>query len=177
MSIAYPLLLFIHLAAILLLLLLHGAAVAVIFAIRDERRPERLAALLDLSMFTYDSKRWFGRLFWFDLLAVVFSGLALMILGGFWRHAWVWASILVFIAIIALMGSMGSGAMREVRKAAGLPWVMRSGFGPPSMMPPAGPAQPEAIAAAIAALGAWRLALAGGGGFLVPLWLMVYRPI
>lgn len=177
MSIAYPLLLFIHLAAILLLLLLHGGAVAVAFAMRDERRPERLAALLDLSMFTFDSKRWFGRLFWLDLLAVVFSGLALMILGGFWRHAWVWASIVVFIAIIALMGSNGSGAMREVRRAAGLPWVMRSGFGPPSMMPPTEPAQPDAIAAAVTAVRTWRLALIGGGGFLILLWLMVYRPI
>lgn len=176
MSVAYPLLLFIHLAAILLLLLLHGAAVAVTFAIRDERRPERLAALLDLSMFTYDSKRWFGRLFWLDLLAVAFSGLALMILGEYWRQVWAWASILVFIAIVALMGSFGSGAMREVRKAAGQPWVMRSGFGPPAMMP-AEPARPDAIPAAVAALKAWRLALVGGGGFLILLWLMVYRPM
>ena len=176
MTFAYPAILFIHLAAILLLLLLHGGAMAVTFALRAERRPERLAALLDLSKMTFDSSAWFGRLFWFDLVAVAISGLALMFLSGYWRHLWVWASIIVFIAIVVLMGQLGSSAMREVRRAAGLPWVVREGFGPPKWMP-AGDPDPSALDRALAAIPARGLSVVGAGGFLLLLWLMVYKPL
>jgi hypothetical protein len=172
----HSLILFVHLAAILLLLALHGGAVAVSYALREERRPERVAALLDLSRLTFDSSRWFGRLFWFDVLAVVVTGIALMLIGGFWRHVWPWASIVVFLAIVAVMSSLGSGGMRELRRAAGLPWVVRQGFGPPTWMP-AEAADATALEKALGALRVRDLTIVGAGGFLVLLWLMVYKPL
>jgi hypothetical protein len=176
MNVLYLAILFIHLAAILLLLLLHGGAVAVTFALREERRPERVAALLDLSRFTFDSGSWFGRLFWLDVLAVAASGVALMVLGGFWRHLWAWASIAVFLAIMGVMSSLGSGAMREARRAAGLPWVVRQGFGPPRWMPAEAP-DTAALDGVVAGLRVRELTLVGAGGFLVLLWLMVFKPL
>jgi len=172
----YLVIVFIHVASILLLLLLHGGAIAVTFALREERRPERVAALLDLSRLTFDSTRWFGRLFWFDVLAVAASGVALMVLGGFWRHVWAWASIAVFVAIMGAMSSLGRGGMREVRRAAGLPWVVRQGFGPPRWTT-ADTFDPAALDRAANQLRVRELTLVGAGGLLVLLGLMVFKPL
>jgi hypothetical protein len=176
MNVLYLVIVFIHLASVLLLLLLHGGAVAVTFALREERKPERVAALLDLSRLTFDSSRWFGRLFWLDVLAVAASGVGLMVLGGFWRHLWAWASIAVFLAIMGAMSSLGSGGMREVRRAAGQPWVMRQGFGPPRWMA-ADALDPVALDRAAGRLRVRELTLVGAGGFAVLLALMVFKPL
>jgi len=176
MNVLYPAIVFIHLASILLLLLLHGGVVAVTFALKEERRSERVAALLDLSRLTFDSSRWFGRIFWFDVIAVAASGVALMVLGGFWRHLWAWASIAVFLGIMVAMSSLGSGGMREVRRAAGLPWVVRQGFGPPRWMAAEEP-DAAALDRAAGALRVRELTLVGAGGFLILLALMVFKPL
>ncbi len=171
----YRWLVFVHVASILLLLLLHGGVVAVTYALRQERKPERIAALLELSLKTFDSSRVFGRIFWIDFLVVVFSGIGLMVFGGFWRHAWPWLSIVVFIAIFAAMGAMGSGSMTEVRKAVGAPWVKRSGMKKPEKQP-AGEPNPAGIEAALVGLRPGVLSAIGVGGFAVLLWLMMFKP-
>ena len=76
-----------HVLSILVLLLCHGAAFTVTYVLRQERRPERIGVLLDLSLASFDSRRALGRIFWIDFLVVVASGVALMIAGGWW-HSW-----------------------------------------------------------------------------------------
>lgn len=175
MSYVYPWIMFIHVAAILLLLLMHGGVLAATYAMRQERRPERLAALLDLSALTFDSRRTFGRIFWIDLLAVVLSGVALMALGGFWRFGWPWASIVVFVAIMVAMTRFGSGPMVDLRRATGVPWIKREGMGRPEWMA-AEPVNPAGIEAALSRVRPGVLTAVGAGGFLVLLWLMMFKP-
>ena len=171
----YRWLVFVHVASILLLLLLHGGVVAVTYALRQERKPERIMPLLDLSLKTFDSQHLFGRIFWVDFLVVAFSGVGLMVWGGFWRHAWTWLSIVVFFVIFAAMGAMGSGAMTKVRQAVGAPWVKRSGIKRPEIQP-AGVPNPAGIEAAVLRLRPGVLSAIGVGGFAVLLWLMMFKP-
>jgi hypothetical protein len=166
----------IHVASILLLLLMHGGVLAVTYAVREERRPERVGALLDLSARTFDSRRTFGRIFWLDLVIVVVSGVVLMVMGGFWRHVWPWASIVIFVAIMVAMTRYGSAPMTRLRRAAGLPYVVRKGMGKPEWME-AETANPQAIDTVLAALSPGYLTAVGAGGFLILLWLMTFKPL
>jgi len=172
----YPWIVFIHVASILLLLLMHGGVLAVTYAIREERRPERLAALLDVSALTFDSRRPFGRIFWLDLLVVALSGIVLMVMGGFWRQAWPWISIALFVAIMVVMTLFGSGPMTDLRRAAGLPWIKRQGMRRPEWID-AETVRPEGIEAAVARARPGFLTAVGAGGFLILLWLMMFRPL
>lgn len=171
----YLWLVFVHVAAILLLLLMHGGVLAATYALRQERQPERLVALLDLSALTFDSRRTFGRIFWLDLLAVVFSGVALMVMGGFWRFGWPWVSIAVFAGIMIAMARFGSGPMVDLRRAAGVPWIKREGIGRPEWMP-AEAVDPPGIESALTRVRPGFLTAIGAGGFLVLLWLMMFKP-
>ena len=58
----YRSLVFVHVLSILVLLLCHGAAFTVTYVLRQERRPERIGVLLDLSLASFDSRRALGRL-------------------------------------------------------------------------------------------------------------------
>jgi hypothetical protein len=175
MSVLYLWIVLVHVASILLLLLMHGGVLAVTYAVREERRPERLAALLDLSALTFDSRRPFGRIFWLDLVIVVVSGVVLMVMGGFWRHVWPWASIVIFVAIMVAMTRYGSAPMTGLRRAAGLPYVIRKGMGKPEWME-AETANPQAIDAVVAGVRPGYLSAIGAGGFLILLWLMMFKP-
>src|SRR5918911_1985902 len=105
----YPTLLFIHIAAVLVFVGVHGVSAWVSLHVQNAREREQLAPLLNLSQSTYP---WM-----FSSLGVILlSGIALGIAGGWWRHAWFWASLMVFIALGAGMGAVGNRyrALRSV---------------------------------------------------------------
>ena len=171
----YPWLVFVHVASILLLLLMHGGVVAATYMVRQERNPERLGALLDLSAKTFDSRGVFGRVFWIDLLVMIASGIALMVMGGFWRQGWTWASMVLFVVIMVSMTHLGSRPMGSLRRAAGLPSVTRQGMRRPEWAEP-GPVDAAGVEAAAVTIRPGLLSLVGGGGFLLLLWLMMFKP-
>ena len=160
----YPWIVFLHVAALLGFLLAHGASTAVAFRIRSERDPIRIAALLDLSAGMYG-------LSYASLGLLVATGLGAAVVGGFWTRGWIWASIVALIAMTVSMHLHPAASFSRIRKAAGLPYF--EGWRPRDKLPPA-PA--EAIVAA-ATTNDPRITLAiGGGGMLVILWLMMFKP-
>ena len=170
----YRSLVFVHVLSILVLLLCHGAAFTVSYVLRQERRPERIGVLLDISLASFDSRRALGRIFWFDLLVVVGSGIGLMIAGGWWRSWWPWLSVGVFIAIVLAMRQLGGGPLSRLRRSIGLPWLA-AGFGKPDWKESEAPNQ-KAMEAALTRLNPTALAIVGIGGFAVLLWLMMFKP-
>jgi hypothetical protein len=169
----YRWLVFIHVLSILVLLLFHGAAFTVTYVLRQERRPERIGVLLDLSLASFDSRRALGRIFWIDFLVVVASGVALMVAGGWWRWWWLWLSIVIFIAIVFAMTELGRLPLAQLRRAVGLPWI--AGRSRPDWRAPEAPDQ-AAMEAALTRLRPTALTAVGVGGFAVLLWLMMFRP-
>lgn len=78
----------------------HGVSASVAFALRRERHPERVWALLELSANSYG-------LMYISLLVILVSGVIVTFLGGFWNRGWIWASLILLIAISAAMGALG----------------------------------------------------------------------
>ena len=169
----YLWLVFVHVLSIMVFLLLHGAVFTVTYALRQERGPERIGVLLDLSLASHDSRRALGRIFQITFLVVVASGVALMVVGGWWRWWWPWLSIAVFLALALAMTEMGRLPMEQLRRALGLPWI--AGRTKPDWKAPEAPDQ-AATEAALARLRPTALTVIGVGGFAVLLWLMMFRP-
>jgi len=160
----YNWLVFLHVASVLSFMMAHGVSASVAFALRRERNPERVRALLELSANSYG-------LMYISLLVILVSGVIVTFLGGFWNRGWIWASLILLIAISAAMGILGGRYYSEARKAAGLPYHDRGkAF-------PAQPARsPEEVEAALANANPPLLAAIGFGGLLVMVWLMMFKP-
>ncbi|NOH02660.1 MAG: hypothetical protein HND47_12230 [Chloroflexi bacterium] len=161
----YQIIVFLHVVSVLGYLLAHGVSASVSYAIKKERDVNRIRALLDLSAASYPSMLW-------TLLAVIVFGLAAAFLNRvWWKFGWIWVSILVLVVIVVLMAIYGAGVFGEIRKAAGLPYMVR---GKPF---PAEPAKSdEDIFAVTAKVNPTLLLVIGYGGFAVIAWLMITKP-
>ncbi|RLT39525.1 MAG: hypothetical protein DWI57_10100 [Chloroflexi bacterium] len=160
----YNWLVFLHVAATLGFLLAHGASVSVAFALRRERNPERMRAMLDVS----DSA---NRAMYICLLVLLLSGIVAGFMGRWWGSGWIWASLLLLIAIVVAMAILGGNMYSEVRKAAGLPFRVQG-----KLQPSVQPGSPEEVEALLAKVNPHLLTLIGYGGILVILWLMMFKP-
>lgn len=161
----YQIVVFLHVASVLGYLLAHGVSAAVSFALKKERDIARVRALLDLSLASYPAMLW-------TLLAIVVFGLAAAFLNmAWWKFGWIWVSIILLIVIIVLMALHGAAVFGEIRKAVGLPYMVK---GKPF------PAEPvksdEEINAALARANPTLLLIIGYGGFAVIAWLMTAKP-
>ena len=161
----YQLIVFLHVIAVLGYLLAHGVSASVSYAIKKERDVNRIRALLDLSAASYPAMLW-------TLLAIFVFGLAAAFLNmAWWRFGWIWASILVLVVIVVLMAIYGAGVFGEIRKAAGLPYMVK---GKPF---PAEPAKSDKeVFALVSKVNPTLLLVIGYGGFAVIAWLMTAKP-
>lgn len=161
----YQTVVFLHVIFVFGYLLTHGVSAAVSFAIKKERDINRVRALLDLSAASYPTMLW-------TLLAIVVFGLiAAFLQMTWWRFGWIWVSILLLVVIVVWMAIHGSAVFGEIRKAAGLPYMVK---GKPF------PAEPvksdEEVYAALAKINPTLLLVIGYGGFAIIAWLMRVKP-
>jgi hypothetical protein len=161
----YRLVVLLHVISVFGYLLAHGVSAAVSFALKKERDIHRVRALLDLSAASYPTMLW-------TLLAIVVFGLVATFLQlVWWKFGWIWVSILLLVVIVILMAIHGSAVFGEIRKAVGLPYMVK---GKPF---PAEPAKSdEEIHAALAKVNPTLLLVVGYGGFAVIAWLMIAKP-
>lgn len=161
----YQIAVFLHVVFVFGYLLAHGVSASVSYAIKKERDVNRIRVLLDLSAASYPAMLW-------TLLAVIVFGLIAAFLNMvWWRFGWIWVSIVILVLIVVLMAIYGSGVFGEIRKAAGLPYMVK---GKPF---PAEPAKSdEEIYATAAKVNPTLLLVIGYGGFAVIAWLMRVKP-
>jgi hypothetical protein len=155
---------FLHVAGAFLFVAGHGVSIAVIYRIRAERDPARILAYLDLSA-------WSLGLASIGLLLILVFGILAGIVLGSWGQAWIWISLVLFLVIGGLMTPFGGIPLSKIRYALG---QRTRGMKPDEPDPPALPM--EQVAPMLAALRPEILALIGGGGFFVILYLMMFRP-
>lgn len=155
---------FIHIAGVLLFLIAHGVSAAVALRLRSERDPGAVRTLVDLSRRSMMVMS-VGALIW--LVAGIVAGFT----GNFWTSGkyWIWASLILAIVIIAVMTPWGRLWLNKVRAAVGVD--LRTGAVTPNFQVNA-----ATLDAAIAAGKPELLATVGFGGFLVILFLMVFKP-
>lgn len=155
---------FLHVLGAFMFVAGHGVSMFVIFQVRRERDRGRLAALLDLSGQSLGVAG-------LGVLILLISGiLAGIVIGSFGRW-WIWISLVMLIGIGILMTPIGGSYLRGLRLALGqAPRNAKPGDPPPV------PATDDELAALQATRRPEILLLLGAGGFVVILWLMMFRP-
>jgi hypothetical protein len=104
----YRWILFIHIASVLGLLLVHPVTVA--FHLKEERDDTRIRELLEVSE-AASTLRWV----FFGL--VILSGVALGFLGSWWSSAWIWAALAIFVLIGVVMNLYGGRMIDRIADA------------------------------------------------------------
>ena len=101
----YRWIVFIHIASVLGLLLVHPVTIA--FHLKQERVDVRIRELLEVSEAA-------SALRWIFFALVVVSGVALGFLGSWWGTGWVWAALAVFVLIGVVMNRYGGRTIDEI---------------------------------------------------------------
>lgn len=153
-----------HVVGAFLFVASHGVAMWMVAEIPKQRDSRRIQALLDLSSTS---------------LAGVYVGLLLLLIGGIWAgidaghfaRGWVWAALVVLVAIIVVMYAVATPFFKRLRIALG-----QRTQGLAKDAPDPTPAPEAEILAIAAATPVNLLAGVGFGGLLIILWLMVLKP-
>lgn len=159
----YLTMVFLHVAGAIVFALGHGTSIVVAFQLRKERDHSRIAAMLDVSS-------WSTGLMYLGLLLIVVPGIVLGFLGSYWDRWWLWVSIALLVLVIGAMYGIASPYYLRLRAATGA--AIR-----PSSRTRAQALSSEGIVESLATSSRpMALALIGGLGLAVILWLMVAQP-
>ena len=160
----YPWIVLAHVIGAFGFILAHGVSAFVAFRIRADRRPEQVLAMMELSSAS---------------LTMMYPSLALLLVTGivagfareWWGQLWIWAAIGLLVAIGTAMYVIGTMYYIKVRHAVG------------KSSPQDGKNAPAPIAVSAEELAVMLdsrrpevLAVIGGTGLVLILWLMVVKP-
>lgn len=162
----YQWLVFAHILGIFGFLLAHGTAAAVAFALRRQREVERVRVLLDLS-------RGVTMVANVSLLVLLAAGITAGFMGNWWGQGWIWVSLGLFILIGVTMTLLGSRPLNRLRQLAHAGNPSRSETISHSSLDTSAEKQ---LAVLLAATHPWLLTVIGGGGLVLILWLMMFKP-
>src|SRR5213592_4203785 len=101
----YQWIVFIHVASVLGLLIVHPVTVA--FHLKEERDDTRIRELLEVSE-AASTLRWV----FFGL--TIATGVVLGSMGGFWGTAWIWAALAIFVLIGVVMNVYGGRTIDRI---------------------------------------------------------------
>ncbi len=156
---------FVHLAGVFGFLLAHGVSAAVALSLRRERDPQRVRALLELSSWTLSG-------FYVSFVVLLAGGITAGFLGHWWGQGWIWAALGVLLAMMGAMYGLASPYYTRLRQAVGLQTYDQRRRGGR----PAAPTQTFELEPMQRSSRPLLIVVAGIGGLLVILWLMVYKP-
>ena len=152
----YQWLVFAHLVGLVIFALCHGVSLFVVFRVRRIGDPALAADYLQLSQSA-------NRAMYLGLLLLAVGGIGAASVQNLWGQTWVWSSVVVLIAVIALMYVVGANYYYRLRDAL-------AGKGG------AEPLSGELLTERLATRRPEWLAAIGGVGLLVLIWLMVLKP-
>ncbi len=101
----YQWIVFIHIASVMGLLLVHPVTVA--FHLKEERDDTRIRELLEVSE-AASTLRWV----FFGLTLA--SGVVLGLMGSWWGTAWIWGALVIFVAIGLVMNLYGGRTIDRI---------------------------------------------------------------
>jgi hypothetical protein len=156
----YSWLLFVHIGSVLVFMLMHGVQVTVAWKIRWQPDPAQIAALFAPMPLT----AWLR----YAMLAVVVTGLALVLVLNLWTSAWIWASLALLGGIWLLMYRWGAAYLNGIEPATE---AALSAGGTAS--------EADARIAFDQARLSWLvpgMTIVGIGGVAAILWLMIFKP-
>ena len=160
----YPWIVLLHVVGAFMFVASHGVAMWMVAEIPRQQDVRRINALLDLSSTS---------------LTGVYIGLLLLLIGGIWAwiaanhfaRLWIWAAIVVLVAIIVVMYVIATPFFKRLRAALG-----QRTQGLAKDAPDPTPLPDAEILAIAASTPVAALSAVGFGGLLIILWLMVVKP-
>jgi uncharacterized membrane protein len=155
---------FLHVLGAFMFVAGHGVSMFAVFQARRERDRAKLAAVLDLS-------GWSLAVAGIGLLVLLVSGIVAGIVLGSWGRWWIWVSLALFVVIGLVMTPAGGSYLRALRLAIG----QRPGNAKPGDPDPV-PVTDEELAALQAGRRPELLLVLGAGGFVLILYLMMFKP-
>jgi hypothetical protein len=142
----------------------HGVSLFVAFQVRRERDRARIGALLDASGAAL-AAAYVGLLIL--LIAGIVAGIVLQSFGRWW----IWVSLVALIAIAVAMTPLGIGYFNSIRIAIGQRTRDLKDTDPDPV-----PVSDADLATVLVSRRPEQLLAIGGGGFLVILYLMMFKP-
>lgn len=159
----YLAMVFLHVLGVVVFVLGHGASIAVAFRLRRERDHSRIAAMLDVSS-------WSTMLMYLGLLLTIVPGVVLGFLGNYWGTWWLWASIGLLVLVMGSMYGVAAPYYLRLRAVTGA--TIRES----SRQRAATLTDDGAVESLATSSRPMVLALIGGVGLVVILWLMIAQP-
>ena len=160
----YHWLIFLHILAAFTFLMSHGTSIVFAFKLKREKDLTRIQAMFDMS-----GSMWLVMIL--SLLVILIVGVVISFMGDWWSMGWVWLSLALLLGITIWMFVLGQGTYHPMRKAFGLPYMHKG-----QEMPAEEPVSEEQRAAMIAKTRPWEMLLVAYGGFVLILWLMMFKP-
>lgn len=155
---------FLHMVAAISFMVSHGTSIAISFRLKKEEDVERIKTMLDIS----------GSMWIAMILSLLVAGIAGIVLGfmlSWWSQWWIWVSIVLLVVITIWMFQVGQSTYHQLRKTLGMPYQAGG-----KEMPAQEPAPIEESYALIAKTRPHLMLLVGYGGFVVIIWLMMFKP-
>ncbi|MFN8374440.1 MAG: hypothetical protein U0694_16380 [Anaerolineae bacterium] len=155
---------FLHVLSAIAFFMAHGASAVMSFQLKREKSLERIRAILDLSNAALPMA-------YFAIMGLLLAGIAAGIMGNWFSRGWIWAALVLLVALWFGMHAYAFKYYTPIRKAVGLPY-----HDPKGDQPGGTPASDEEIQAAIQASN--PLLLGGVSLTLIALilWLMMFKP-
>ena len=142
----------------------HGVSMIVAFQLRRETDRDRMKTLLDVSATSLN-------LAGIGLLVLLVAGIVAGIVLQSFGQAWIWISLILFIVVGGAMTPIGAIHFNKIRLALG-----QRSRGAKADEPDPVPASDRELTDLVATRRPEALLLIGGGGFVVILYLMYFRP-
>ncbi len=155
---------FLHVLASFAFVFAHGASAVVALRLPRERALDRIRALLELAEATRPGAQ-------LSLGIILITGIALGLLGGWWRMAWFWISLVLLAVVTFSMDRAADRIYAPLKRAVGLAYLEGS-----RIHPPQDPLRPDEIAATLREVRPLPLFFAGYGSMVVMIALMVLKP-
>ena len=155
---------FLHVAGAFLFVAGHGVSIFVAYRIRGETDRARIGALLDLSAWSLSGA-------YIGLLILFIGGIVAGIVAGSFGRWWIWVALVLLIVIASVMTPVGIGWFNRIRMAIGQRTRNLKEADPDPV-----PVSDAELATLLASRAPETLLVVGGGGFLVILYLMMFKP-
>jgi hypothetical protein len=159
---------FLHILGAFGFLLAHGVSVAMALALRREREPERIKALLGMSRVSLNVT-------YASLIVLLTGGIVSGFLGRWWGQGWIWVALGLLLALWVSMSLLGTSFYDRVRIAVDTEPMLgaRKKAWLRDRPPPVTATELDALLASSRPV---LLAWMGVVGLAVILWLMVLKP-
>ena len=104
-------------------------------------------------------------------LVLLLAGIVNGFMGHWWSKGWMWTALVLMLVITVWMFRLGLKTYHPLRKAFGLAYQVGKEEFPPEV-----PLSEEERVKLLAASKPQQLLLVGYGGFILILWLMIFKP-